>query len=511
MSVRVGHGARRSLAALPLRVRLVAGFVVVITLVLAAAGTFVYWRVSYALDLRLNSDLRGETTALAPLVTADGALRDDPGLDRTPAARRYQVLDAAGRVLASGSELGPAPLLSPRQARAALDGEVVADVGELLPVSRRPLRLLTRRLGGPGPARVLVVADRRDGRDEALRELLAQLLLAGLGALVVTAVVGERLAKAALAPVERYRTQAARIAGGASGVRLDVPAGRDDEVTRLGHTLNDVLDALEHAVDRERRFTQDASHELRTPLTLLSTRVQLSLRRPRTAGEQEATLRELGRDIDALTALADQLLRLSTTDVGRSQGDDGCDLAELARSVTREHAAGGQDRAGRLVSVSADPGTGALPVAMPAAQVRQVLANLLGNALTHGGDEVRVQVRAAGATAVLTVSDAGPGVDPSFLPSATERFARADLARGRAGAGLGLSLVRALVDRYDGELRLCSAGSHHRYAHRFPVSCAHGATGTTATVLLPVAPGAGAGAAGAGRDGAASGRTASRG
>jgi two-component system, OmpR family, sensor kinase len=93
---------------------------------------------------------------------------------------------------------------------------------------------------------------------------------------------GYLLARAALQPVERYRTEAARIAAGATGVRLAVSDTAHDEVARLGHTLNDMLTALETALERERRFINDASHELRTPLTLLSTELEPALRRPRT-------------------------------------------------------------------------------------------------------------------------------------------------------------------------------------------------------------------------------------
>jgi len=479
-------GLRGRLSRLPLRVRLVAGFVVAITLVLAAAGSFVYWRVAYALDRRLNDDLRAKAAALAPLVTPAGVLREEPGLARTPGVRDYQVLDAAGRVLSFGSGLGPAVLLSVGQTRSAALSEVTTNVGPLFPGSPRPLRALTLPLPGPGPARVLLVADRRDDRDEALRELVAQLLLAGVGALVVAAVVGERLAKAALAPVERYRTQAASIAAGASGVRLDVPAARDDEVTRLGHTLNDVLDALELAVDAERRFTQDASHELRTPLTLLSTRIQLALRRPRTQGEHEAVLRELGQDVSALSDLAERLLRLTINEVAQPGPDDpSADLVAVAADVVSGYRV--DAAADPSVSFAAEP-VGAVPVPLPAAQLRQVLTNLVDNAVLHGqGTSVTVQVRTAHDTAVLTVSDGGPGVDPGFLPVAADRFSRADRARGRPGAGLGLALVRGLVERHGGELRLCSGGVHHSYAHRFGAPCAHPLRGTTATVLLQCA------------------------
>ena len=480
------RGAARRL---PLRARLVAGFVVAITLVLAGAGGFVYWRVSYALDLRLNNDLRAEAAALAPLVTARGTLRADPGLDRLPGVRHYQVLDSRGVVLSAGTDVRGQSLLSLRQARAALDGPLFADVGALLPISRRPLRLFAVPLSGIEPARALVVAERRDERDEALRELLAQLLVAGLGALVVSSVVGERLAKAALAPVERYRSQAVSIAAGATGVRLDVPHDRDDEVTRLGHTLNEVLDALEHALDRERRFTQDASHELRTPLTLLSTRVQLALQRPRCGSEYESTLRELGRDVATLAALADQLLRISTADDLTTTATTGCDLAAVTDEVALEYAGSAENYHAPVRRVAhRDGGRHGLRVAMPEPQVRQVLTNLVENALIHGGGCVSVNVEGTDGVARLTVSDAGDGVDRAFLPAAANRFARADVARGRPGSGLGLSLVRALVERYDGELRLCSAGTHHRYSARFASACLHAQSGTTATILLPLQP-----------------------
>lgn len=472
-------GARRAVSRLPIRVRLVAGFVVAVTVVLALAGTFVYWRVEYALDRRLDSDLQADASAIAPVLGAGGRL-GTADTTRTPAARRYQVLDPTGRVVAYGADVGPAPLLTPARAARARRARVVANIGELLPVSRRPLRVLAEPLQGRPAGTVLVVADRRDQRDEALRELLAQLAAAGLAALVVTAVVGERLARAALAPVERYRTQAASIAAGATGVRLDVPAARDDEVTRLGHTLNDVLEALEQAVVRERRFTQDASHELRTPLSLLSGRIQLALRRSRDVAEHEEVLRELSVDVRDLTALAEGLLALTTSSSTLAGSPAGCDLAAVVRDVAASRP--GEARLGAV------PGS-AVPVRMPEAAVRQVLTNLVDNAVLHGGGSratLDVEVLAGG-PAVLRVTDAGAGIDPGFLVNAADRFARSDTARALPGAGLGLSLVRALVDDAGGELRLCSNGVHHRYRHRYDVACSHPAEGTTATVLLPTA------------------------
>jgi two-component system, OmpR family, sensor kinase len=478
------------LARLPLRVRLVAGFTLAMTVVLIATGVFIYWRVQYALDQRLDTDLVAEAQALDPLVQPDGTLRTAGLAAAVPGVSEHQVLDRNGQVLSAGPGLGDTPVLEAGTVRAALRGPVYADVGLLLPISKRPLRLLATPISTSGPAAVLVVGLRRDERDEALRELLAQLALAGLGALVITAVVGERLAKAALAPVERYRTQARAIAGGASSLRLEVPTGRDDEVTRLGHTLNDMLDGLERSLARERRFVEDASHELRTPLTVLSTRVQLMLRRPRSVAEHEATLRELQADVVALTELAEQLLQTSAAaDAAHPQGEDRGDLAGVVRALPEE------GRHGSLLPATwtvHSPAPGTVVVPMPDPVLRQVALNLLSNAGSHGAPPVDVTVRLVRAgdrpVAVLMVGDEGPGVPAEFLPRAAERFSRTDAARPRPGAGLGLSLVHALVQRYDGELRLCSGGVHHRYEHRFDVECRHPAEGTTATVLLPALP-----------------------
>jgi signal transduction histidine kinase len=131
---------------------------------------------------------------------------------------------------------------------------------------------------------------------------------------------------------------------------------------------------------------------------------------------------------------------------------------------------------------------------MPDAALRQVLLNLLTNAAVHGGPPVGVAVRREGSpvgdVVLLAVSDGGAGVPASFLPTAVERFARTDTARDRPGAGLGLALVHALVERWRGELRLCSGGVHHRYGSRFDAACHHPDRGTTATVLLPALPAA---------------------
>jgi signal transduction histidine kinase len=468
----------------PLRVRLVAGFSATMLLVLAAAGSFVYWRVAFALDRQVNEDLTELSHRLKPFVTPRGQLAADaPALAGSEA---YQVLDRAGQVLAHSRSLTADSLITPAAAHKALRRPVRQDIGPLLPINNRPLRAYAIPLPRAGDQRaaVLVVAVRRDHRDEALLELLVQLSVAGIGALLVTAVVGERLARLALRPVERYRIQAVSIIAGDTGVRLDVPPNRDDEVTRLGHTLNATLDALQNALETERRFVNDASHELRTPLTLLKTRVQLALRRPRTATEHEAVLAEIETDLVRLTRLADQLLRIGAAEA-TNQNAERTDLADAAeQEASRRNALATGDGNGHANHPIAVHTFGPVYVDIGLTQVNQILGNLLDNAALHGQPPITITVNHTAGIARLLVVDAGDGMDAEMLANATRRFSRSDKARSRTGFGLGLSLVEATVNAADGELRLCHAGTHQTFGHPQPSPCDH-SQAMTVTVLLP--------------------------
>ena len=482
----------RRLARLPLRARLVAGFVAAMMVVLVAAGAFVYWRVRFALDRDLDRELSDTSSQLAPSVLPSGRVDEaEPLLT----GMTYQVVGADGTVLAHGLGVGSASLLNDQTLDAAAEHPVTVDIGSVLPASPRPLRVYATA-APQAPGTVLAVAARSDGRDEALRELLVQLVLAGLATLVVTAIVGDRLAKASLQPVERYRRQAADITAGASGIRLDVPAERDDEITRLGNTLNEMLDALEESLARERRFVDDASHELRTPLTLLRTRVELALRRARTADQYEHVLIELGTDVDRLSKLAEQLLAVGTTRSAARETSDGAgsDLAALTLDVAerrRTLAAPGSPYApSGALGIAAE---GPVRVGVSRQRLEQLVSNLLDNAALHGRPPVAIVVGRTDRTGRLVVTDAGDGMDDAMLAAAPERFARAPESRARPGSGLGLSLVLAIVEAAGGELRLCVGGRHECFGTPQPFDCDH-TDAMTVTVLLPLAGGVEVGA-----------------
>ena len=234
------RGPGRAGSRLPLRVRLVAGFSATMLVVLTAAGAFVYWRVQYALDRGLDTELEpGRDAHRTAGQRATGRSRTPSAADATGAG--WQVLDPDGRVLASRqARPGPVPGRPAGALAGAGDGpRHLRTSATFLPASRRTRSgSVSTPLAGSRRA-VLVVGVRRDHRDEALRELLLQLALAGLGALL------SPRSSATCSPAPRCARssgtarRADEIAAGAAGLRLDVPPDRDDEVTRLGHTLND--------------------------------------------------------------------------------------------------------------------------------------------------------------------------------------------------------------------------------------------------------------------------------
>jgi signal transduction histidine kinase len=454
--------------------------------VLVAAGAFVWWRVQFALDHRLDQDLTSQTSDLqqaarrSPAAQALASLRDQ--------GRLGQLLDGEGRVLASGSGIpGGRPLLAPEQARQASRERVETGSGYLFSPRGRHLRILAVPVGGAGPARVAVSAVRLDQRDEALRELLAQLAIANLLALALASFVGYRLARAALDPVERYRAQAEQIAEGATGVRIDVPDGPADEITRLGTTLNTMLDAQRRASDRQEQFIHDASHELRTPLTTLAAEIDLALRKPRTAEEHEATLRRLAVDSAELVGFAETLLALGSLGSTTPNADDiyVADVLNTAARRARGQLVGSESS--RTVEVRAPDG---LTVHADRGLLDRALGNLVDNAVRYGERTITLAASPADGlpAVVLAVHDEGTGIAPDFLEHAAERFRQDETSRAGPGTGLGLALVDAIATAHRGQLRICSAGHHHHqpapHSDMARITCAHPAGGTTVSLVL---------------------------
>jgi signal transduction histidine kinase len=387
---------------LPLRVRLTLFFALAMAVVLAAVGAFVYLRLERSLTEQIDESLEARAAVLAPLVRRG---------DFSPVERSGGGDDEAfAQVLASDGTILAGARTRPREART---------------------------LAVPFRGGTLVVGAPLEDRDEALSSLLAQLLIGGPIALLLSSIAGYLLAGAALRPVEAMRRRAAEISADTAGRRLPLPAARD-EIARLGETLNAMLARLEAGLDRERRFVADASHELRTPLALLKAELEVARRRPRSSEELEQVLRSASEEVDRLVRLAEDLLVLASAEEGGLRlREESIDARALLETVAARFATDG-----RPIEVVATTDT----ITGDRLRLEQALGNLVDNALRHGAGTVRLE---AGAT-TLRVRDDGAGFPPEFLPRAFERFSRADQARARGAAGLGLAIVDAIARAHGG-------------------------------------------------------------
>lgn len=409
-------------------------------LVLAATGLFLYLRLASELDRTIDQGLRARAADVAALVEqADEGLREARNL-RGPDDRFAQVVAARGGVVDSTPGLASKPLLSNDQLERAARSPsfFVRSIGG------EKARLLAVPIAAQDQRLVVIVGASLAPRAEALEGLRAQLLVGGPIALLLASVAGYVLAAAALRPVERMGERAATISAASSARRLPVPAA-DDEISRLGRRLNDMLARLEAALERERALVANASHELRTPLALLKTEIELALDEPDSAPALAAALRSVGAETDRLAQLADDLLLLAHVDAGELPLRRGpVAIRELLESIATRFRRRAAD-AGRTIEVAAPSGLVAL---LDRRRLEQALANLVENALRHGSGIVLLEAVEVPEAIVLHVSDEGQGFPPQFLERAFERFSRADGSAG--GAGLGLAIVAAIAHAHGG-------------------------------------------------------------
>lgn len=435
---------RRLFGDRPIVTRLVVAVAATMTVVLLVAGAFVFWRVEYALNRQLNQDL----DAYHAVVTRDLATGDTPPAD-TP-GQSYQVYGRRGRVIAGDatSRLVDAPTV----AQAAAGATIRQDVGSMLPSSDRPYRVTVSRVTTSAGSVVVASAISRRKHDEALRELLLQLIIADLATLIAASLVGYGVARAALRPVERYRV-AAESAGGAPVLPVD--PGRDDEVSRLGHTLNALLARISAANERERQFLADTSHELRSPLSVMRTELEMALLRPRPPEETTAALRSLQDQVERLIAMSNALLDLEEVRAGDAlAGAQVVDLTELVADLAERYGpkATAQGRQIQTMAPTAptEVTSGAVLLEGNLHWLDVALRNLVSNALRYGQGTVTISTAQKAGRTTVSVSDEGPGFAPEFIEKAFDRFSRAESSRSSPGTGLGLSLVQAVAEAHGG-------------------------------------------------------------
>ena len=434
------------MSGVPIRLRVTAACAVVMALVLAASGWFLYSRLSSHLATQLQQELQVRAQDLGALVAGGhGSLAADASSRLVEPGESYAQLVDSGRVVDATPPLGGKPVLRGDQLRAAARGPLYATLPSV-PGLNESSRVLATPVQRDGRRLLLIVGDTRQNDLETLASFRNELLIAGPIALLLASLAGYLLAGIALRPVEAMRSRAEAISAATPGERLPVPATHD-ELERLGVTLNEMLDRLEDALRRERDFVADAGHELRTPLALLRTELELALRHDLSAEELRGAVRVSVEDVDRLARLADDLLLIARSERGELPLQvETVQADELLASVARKF----QWRADAERRPLAHEAPANLRLHADRLRVEQALGNLVDNALRHGGGTVLLRAETVNGRVELHVEDGGGGFPPAFLEHAFERFSRPDAARERGGAGLGLSIVRTIAEAHGG-------------------------------------------------------------
>jgi two-component system, OmpR family, sensor kinase len=440
-----------------LRARLIA-----VLLVVAAVGLLVLAAITYTeqrsfLLERVDQQLAGAPPAMERVIT-EGFRPPRGGDDHPPPSDLPQgtygeLRDRNGDLIGEPQEFSlfeqqterldlPADLPLNRSRTVSVDGEDYR------------VRASSARVSGA----TLVVAIPLEETDELLDRLLRVEALVIGGVLLLLGAAGAWLVRLGLRPLDRMGTTAGIIAGGDLSRRVS-PSTPRTEVGRLGLALNAMLDRLEDAFakrqeseDRLRRFLSDASHELRTPLAAI--RGYAELHRMGAASDPadvEKAMRRIEDEAARMGVLVEDLLALARLDEQRESVRRPVDVAAIARDAVDDARATAPDRTFEL---RAEPGA---QVLADPHQLRQVLANLLRNAIVHtpAGTPVEVAVARAGNDVRVDVRDHGPGLPTADADALFDRFWRAEggRERGKAGAGLGLAIVAGIVAAHHGRVQ----------------------------------------------------------
>jgi two-component system OmpR family sensor kinase len=323
------------------------------------------------------------------------------------------------------------------------------------------LRALTMPFPVPGKEQPWMIRLMRvhQPHADALPEL--QLIIVAALPVVVTLLVlgGHFFTRRWLLPLDRMAVEANRITADDLGRRLPV-VNPHDELGRLANVFNVTLDRLQSSFDALDRFVADASHELRTPLTTLRSVGEVGLRRNRTVEEYREIIASMLEEAQRLQSLVERLLELASAESGgQALRRTPTRLDEIAATCVAELSVLSEQKRQQVLVDGPPCTTRTDPVLL-----RQALQNLIENAIKYAPEEstIRVAVRDADDHFEVSVSDTGPGIPAQDQPRLSERFFRADRARGRAsgGFGLGLSITQAYLRALGGSLEYESVQPH---------------------------------------------------
>ncbi|HVU15804.1 MAG TPA: ATP-binding protein [Candidatus Didemnitutus sp.] len=452
-----------------LRFRLVSSYAMWLVAVLALAGGLLYFGLHQYLEANLGATELRRAARIALLVQRSPVT---PGRDLAGEITADFAPEASGRFVRVSRPDGTVIYQSARPGDGSFDaGQVTSgphSAGARKERQRDGTEMMIATVAlGPADHPALLV-ETGESLASALAELRRLLFSLAMGFSVVAALAlagGLVLVRRALQPVLDITRSAERITSHNLSDRLPVPP-TGDEIAHLTHALNRMIGRLDDTFQYNRRFLADASHELRTPLTILRGELETMVAAESLDPATRETVGNLLDEVARLARIVENLFSLSRFDAGQTEKDpERFDLAKLVTTTSEQMCLLAEDKGLTIECEAREP----VPVEGDRAWLKQVVVNLLDNAIkyTQPGGRVRLSVARRADEALFEVADTGVGIPPEALPRVFDRFFRVDVARSRevGGAGIGLSIVKAICTAHQGRVDVESepgAGSRFR-------------------------------------------------
>jgi len=386
-----------------------------------------------------------------------------------------QILDSNGKIIVSSTNVVSIPDVSPEKLKYIVkeDGLFENFAVKLASAKSLQFRLLNAPvIENDKVAYVVQVASPLNSINTALRRLRFLLfLLLPITVLVTSIVAGEFLASVTLRPINDIIKTARQITAENMKLRITAPNSKD-EIRHLADTFNNMLDKIERSFATQRHFMQDISHELRTPLTILKGELEVALKRDRSQDEYSSILRSNLEEINNINRIVENLLMLLRFDAGEATlKKEPVDIAVLLEGVVNDLRAMAVQK-GLTVDFSYN-GSEKVILEVDKEKLRRAFLNIIDNAIKYTPQKGNISVMLDNEKdyAKIVFKDTGMGIAKEDLPFIFDRFYRTDKSRSDSSFGLGLSIVKSIVESHRGFIEAESlTGEGTAFTMRLPIS-----------------------------------------
>jgi heavy metal sensor kinase len=429
-----------------IKLRFTAWYILVVILLLVIFGATAYVMLSSNLYENMNQALQIRASSLKDSLTLE---EDDHLSFRQRTDEVVYFYDANGnRILKSG----PATELTEinKVVQNALEGNSAFIT--TLTTDKQEMRVYAVPFNDAGVSAILIGRSTADTH-QILGTFTRILVISGVVITLLAWVGGIFLARKALGPVDAITKTARAISERDLGQRIEVSS--EDELGRLALTLNEMIERLESAFQRQRQFTADASHELRTPLAIIEAESTLAISKPRNESEYVKSLELISQESAFMSTMVDRLLYLARTDAGDEHLNlEDFNLDQVLSPLYSDVEVLAREKGVRFETSPID----GMIIRGDKTKIRQLFLNVLENAVkyTPTGGSISVFAIEKNGNAQVAIKDTGIGIPSEHLLHIFERFYRADKARSRAegGAGLGLAIAEQIAISAGGKIEV---------------------------------------------------------